>query len=50
MIRMVPDPVVVASAGPLPSATLHETTVVPARVKERSQDTVKNFGRQGSFE
>jgi hypothetical protein len=27
MIRLVPDPVVVASAGPLPSATLHETTV-----------------------
>jgi len=25
MIRLVPDPVVVASAGPLPSATLHET-------------------------
>src|SRR5262252_1515519 len=28
MIRLFPDPVVVASAGPLPSATLHETTVV----------------------
>ena len=28
MIRLVPDPVVVASAGPLPSATLHETTVL----------------------
>jgi hypothetical protein len=27
MIRLVPDPVVVASAGPLPSATLHETAV-----------------------
>jgi hypothetical protein len=26
MIRLVPDPVVVASTGPLPSATLHETT------------------------
>jgi len=25
MIRLFPDPVVVASAGPLPSATLHET-------------------------
>jgi len=27
LIRLVPDPVVVASAGPLPSATLHESTV-----------------------
>src|ERR1035437_708685 len=26
MIRLVPDPVVVASTGPLPSATLHEIT------------------------
>ena len=25
MIRLFPDPVVVASTGPLPSATLHET-------------------------
>jgi len=25
LIRLVPDPVVVASMGPLPSATLHET-------------------------
>ena len=25
--QAVPDPVVVASAGPLPSATLHETAV-----------------------
>jgi hypothetical protein len=27
LIRLVPDPVVVASMGPLPSATLHETAV-----------------------
>jgi len=26
-----PDPVVVASSGPLPSATLHEIRIVPAR-------------------
>ena len=28
MIRLFPDPVVVASAGPLPSATLHETAAL----------------------
>src|SRR5579862_3304590 len=36
MIRLFPDPVVVASAGPLPSATLHEIRLVLARMPGHS--------------
>ncbi len=36
MIRLFPDPVVVASTGPLPSATLHETA---ASFKHECLDT-----------
>lgn len=39
MIRLVPDPVVVASAGPLPSATLHETAV-PFRHESLNTSTI----------
>jgi len=46
---MVPDPVVVASAGPLPSATLHETTAVPARMRERIHDKARQLVRQRSL-
>src|SRR4051812_43707843 len=37
LIRLFPDPVVVASTGPLPSATLHEIRLIPALLPERTR-------------
>jgi len=45
MIRLVPDPVVVASAGPLPSATLHETT---ASFRHECRNTINDRVRRNN--